>query len=176
MDEGLAGLKTSDQLGGNARVAASYPEIFGFLAFAKLVEELRILLALAGRPCAIIVKDTAVALLEVADDILTASFTHRNTFGLFVSVARMTMGRAESRGYTGSTSGCPKVTEREHWNSAKNAHFSQGKKKRRRRSSMDGAQSQQDPAGSRFCAIVGHSHVGDVEWGEWALDFPLGML
>lgn len=67
--EGLAGLEARDLLGGDARVAAAYPQVLGLLARAELGEELRVLGLLLGRPLGVVLEHTVVRLLQVAGDL-----------------------------------------------------------------------------------------------------------
>lgn len=65
VDKGLTRSEAGDLLGGDARVAAPYPEVLGLLAGGQLGEELRVLGHLLGSPFRVVVEHAVVCLLEI---------------------------------------------------------------------------------------------------------------
>lgn len=76
VDKGLAGLQTSNLLGGDTRVTASDPKVVGGLAGAEADKVARILLLLLSSPLAVVFKDAVVGLLEVLFNLLGGSASH----------------------------------------------------------------------------------------------------
>lgn len=70
VDKRLTRLEARDLLRGDARVAASDPEVLGVLASRDLFEEFRVLGDLLGGPGAIARKDALVGLFEIHGDVL----------------------------------------------------------------------------------------------------------
>lgn len=79
--KGLAGLKARDLLGGDARVAAAYPQVLGLLAGAEVGEEVRILGLLLGRPFGVVLEHTVVRLLQVPGDLFVRHDAPEVTLG-----------------------------------------------------------------------------------------------
>lgn len=79
--KGLAGLEARDLLGGDARVAAAYPQVLGLLALAELGEELRVLCLLVGRPLGVMLEHTVVRLLQVPGDLFVRHDAPEVAFG-----------------------------------------------------------------------------------------------
>lgn len=80
VDKGLAGLQTSNLLGGDTGVTASDPEVVGGLASAEADKVTRVLLLLLGGPFAVVLKDAVVRLLEVFLDVLGGRASHNFGF------------------------------------------------------------------------------------------------
>jgi hypothetical protein len=68
--KGVARLQARDLLGGDARVAASDPQVLGVLAGRQLDEELGVLGFLVGGPAAVVLKDALVRLAQVVADVV----------------------------------------------------------------------------------------------------------
>lgn len=75
VDKGLAGLQTSDLLGGNARITASHPEILGGLAGSQTSKELGVVLQPFSGPFLVVLKEALVVLAQVFLDVVVV-FRH----------------------------------------------------------------------------------------------------